>query len=197
VSTTTCTNHSSDERTERGAVVRHPPLDAAYSYEIVRATSWVDRFYSANCPANKADIRRSRVTADAKLEILELFARYSQYVSDRRYDEWASLFADDGQMIGVDGIRGTGPKEMDRYIRAAHQGWTVKQVTVNPLIMISDDGQSATSTSDWVVYRKIDGEFVTYAMGRYQDEVRKTLDGWRIYRRYAVPLGEALPEGVA
>jgi ketosteroid isomerase-like protein len=129
-----------------------------------------------------------------QLEILELFARYSQYVSDRRYDDWAALYTDDGQMVGVEGVRGTGPAEMNRYIREAHSGWTVKQVTVNPIIEVADDGQTALSTSDWVVYRRIDGDIVTHAVGRYRDELHKTARGWQFYRRYAIPLGETLSD---
>lgn len=131
------------------------------------------------------------MSVEAKLEILELFARYSQYVSDRRYDEWASLYADDGQMIGHEGVRGTGPQEMKDYIVAAHAGWTVKQVTVNPIIDVN--GDTATSTSDYVVYRKIGDEFVTAAIGRYRDDLRRTPSGWRFYRRVAVPLGATIP----
>ena len=121
----------------------------------------------------------------AKLQILELFARYSQYVADHRYEDWASLFGDDGQMIGTDGVRGTGAAEMKRFIEAMHDGWILKQISSNHLIEIV--GDRANSTSDYVVFRMVDGAWTIYAIGRYIDELRKGSSGWRIYRRQAIP----------
>jgi 3-phenylpropionate/cinnamic acid dioxygenase small subunit len=135
------------------------------------------------------------VPTNPRTEILETMARYSQYVSDRRYSEWARLFADDGQFTGPDGVRGTGPAEMETYIRQAHAGWIVKQITVNVIITV--DGNSAAAQSDFIVYRKMGDEFVVYAIGRYDDELRFIDGEWRFVRRHVIPLGYGLDEGTA
>jgi hypothetical protein len=132
------------------------------------------------------------MATDPRNEILETMARYSQYVGDRRYPEWARLFADDGQFTGPDGIRATGPTEMEAFIRKAHAGWIVKQITVNPIVSV--DGNSATAQSDFVVYRKIGAEFVTYAIGRYDDQLQYAEGEWRFTRRHFTPLGYGLTD---
>jgi 3-phenylpropionate/cinnamic acid dioxygenase small subunit len=121
----------------------------------------------------------------ARLEIMDLFARYSQYVADHRHDDWASLFGDDGQMIGTDGVRGTGAAEMKRFIETMHDGWVVKQISSNHLVEV--DGDEAKSTSDYVVFRMVDGAWAISSVGRYVDELRKDSSGWRFYRRHAIP----------
>jgi 3-phenylpropionate/cinnamic acid dioxygenase small subunit len=121
----------------------------------------------------------------ARLEILDLFARYSQYVADHRYADWAALYGDDGQMIGTDGVRGTGAAQMERFIRSMHDGWILKQISANHLIEVHDD--VAHCTSDYVVMRLIDGAWTIYSVGRYVDELRKGDAGWRFYRHHAMP----------
>ena len=79
--------------------------------------------------------------------IRDLYARYT-YNGDRaRLDELAACFAEDGT-LEFPGGKGTGPEGVAAALREGIEGDPARTFTrhhvTNPLIEISDDGQSAS-----------------------------------------------------
>ncbi|MET0930640.1 MAG: nuclear transport factor 2 family protein [Aeromicrobium sp.] len=123
-----------------------------------------------------------------RVAITELIARYSHLVSDRLYDEFGQLYTNDGGLADAGGARATGPEAMAEYVRQAQKDWgPFKQITVNQIISV--DGDDATGTSDYVIFRLEDGVLAPRAAGRYDDVYRRTPDGWRFVTRDITPLG--------
>ncbi|NIL85911.1 hypothetical protein RhoFasSB10_03825 [Rhodococcus fascians] len=134
-------------------------------------------------------------TLVAVQEIQRVMARYSQFVSARRYSEWAGVFATDGQFTGPEGLRAEGTEGLEKYIRASHAGWVMKQITTNSLIDVDLDEGTATASSDWFVFRVDGGQNRVAAVGRYEDEFVFTAGYWRIQRRHAVTLKDGFVGG--
>jgi len=124
----------------------------------------------------------------AAQDIQRVMARYSHFVSDRRYDEWAALYAEDGQFIGPGGLRVEGRKNLEQYIRAAHAGWRMKHVTANIIVDSDPDAGTATATSDWVVMRVDGGANRIASVGRYNDSFVNVAGQWQFSSRHALPL---------
>ena len=123
-----------------------------------------------------------------RFAIMDLMARYSHLVSDRRYEAFGLLYTEDGGLVDADGARGRGPASMATYVRASQEGWgPFKQVTVNQVIEI--DGDDATGRSDYFIVRRDDGEIRVHVAGRYDDVYRRTPEGWRFVTRSITPLG--------
>ncbi len=117
----------------------------------------------------------------AQAEIRDLYTRYT-YNGDRgRLTELAACFADDGT-IEYPGGKGTGPAGVAAALSNAEAGpartFTRHHVT-NPLIDLSEDGQSATGRAYFAVYCNNGVDHV----GTYNDQIRLTPDGWRFAYR--------------
>lgn len=123
-----------------------------------------------------------------RVAITELLARYSHLVSDRRYEEFGMLYTDDGGLIDARGARALGPAAMADYVRQSQKDWgPFKQITVNQIIVVN--GDDATGTSDYFIFRLEHGVLAPRSAGRYDDVYRRTPDGWRFVTRSITPLG--------
>ncbi|MBY6537815.1 nuclear transport factor 2 family protein [Rhodococcus sp. BP-349] len=146
-------------------------------------------------PEDAHSLPSQLLTLVAVQEIQRVMARYSQFVSARRYGEWAGLFAADGQFTGPEGVRAEGTEGLEKYIRASHAGWVMKQITTNSLIDVDLGKGTATASSDWFVFRVDGGQNRVAAVGRYEDEYVLTAGRWRIQRRHAVTLKDGVVGG--
>ncbi len=120
------------------------------------------------------------------LEIANLKARYCAAVDMAPADQaqaraaLASVFTDD--FIGDYGF-GTmdGPKAIIDFMCsavAANSEWMIHMLH-SPSINVTGD----TATGDWTVMahmKRREGGAVDLVLGRYTDEFRRTVDGWRI-----------------
>lgn len=119
-------------------------------------------------------------------QIRKLIARYAQAIDDARYDDLASLFAEDAEWVTPEGsVRGPqGVRDfMSAYRRrGAASDTKTKHLATNSVIDI--DGDTATALSDFIVVRSgpADGGTVVRA-GRYEDAFTKQDGEWRFAKR--------------
>ena len=111
-------------------------------------------------------------------EIRDLYTRYT-YNGDRgRLADLAACFADDGT-LEFPGGKGTGPAGVAEALAGGIAGDPARTFTrhhvTNPLIDLSDDGQSASGRAYFSVYCNNGLDHV----GTYNDQLRRTPQCWR------------------
>jgi ketosteroid isomerase-like protein len=128
------------------------------------------------------------VSTQDRFAIMDLMARYSHAVSDRRYEDFGALYTEDGGLVDDRGFRAVGPAAMAQYVREAQRSWgAFLQINVN--ISLDVDGDTATGSSDYVILRMDEGQLRLFTGGRYEDEFRRTPDGWKFAARRITPIG--------
>jgi 3-phenylpropionate/cinnamic acid dioxygenase small subunit len=140
-----------------------------------------------------------------RLEIQDLFARYSFAIDDRDYDALDAVFLPDatidysetgGAKGSVAEIKKWLPVAMERFPKFQHM------VATTQLELDGDRASSRTILFNPMVYRKPDGEDQIFFIGLwYRDELVRTPAGWRIASRYEemgyaynAPVMEPIPE---
>ena len=123
-----------------------------------------------------------------RLEIQDLFARYSFAIDDREYDVLDSVFTPDAVIdySETGGAKGTVaqikawlPVAMKKFPKFQHMVATTK------LTLDGDSAKSRTILFNPMVHRGSDGEDQIFFIGLwYRDELVRTPDGWRIASRY-------------
>lgn len=143
-----------------------------------------------------------------RLEIQDLFARYSFAIDDRDFDVLDTVFTPDATIdySETGGAKGTVgeikawlPIAMERFPMFQHMVATTK------LTLEGDKATSRTILFNPMTYRKPDGEDQVFFIGLwYRDELVRTPDGWRISSRYEemayaynAPEMEPIPEVAA
>jgi hypothetical protein len=114
----------------------------------------------------------------AHAAIRDLYTRYT-YNGDRgRLADLAACFAADGT-LEFPGCKGTGPAGVADALANGVVGNPARTFTrhhvTNPLIDLSDDGQSATGRAYFTVYCNNGPDHV----GTYNDQLKLTPEGWR------------------
>ena len=107
------------------------------------------------------------------LEIHALCARYMSYTSRFVEDRWLDVFTPDAEYKAF----GT-PYTLERFpalLEAAPRGQFIGNMPVVDL-----DGDRATGTQHFLF---VDQQTHDMRLGWYNDEYRRTGDGWRIHRR--------------
>jgi ketosteroid isomerase-like protein len=134
------------------------------------------------------------VSAEDRLAILETIARYSQAFDGKDARAYAALFTDDGVFEIV--MRGAG-EPLQRYagsaaifewVGEAFRGRLAEvQTRHNQSATVFDELSSSTARTRTMLIetRQRSGERhpSPYTTGVYQDEWRRTEQGWRIARR--------------
>jgi uncharacterized protein (TIGR02246 family) len=121
------------------------------------------------------------------LAIRELTARYNRAFDDVDAEAWADTFTPDGVME-YGGPPISGRDDLVAMSRATGYGYV--HVTTDPVIVV--DGDRATQSCTLVVATrsKERGPVGVAMTGRYEDELVRTPDGWRLARRRAILDGE-------
>jgi uncharacterized protein (TIGR02246 family) len=120
------------------------------------------------------------MSLEAERAIERLKGEYCFAIDDGRYEEWASLFTEDGRFVqgsddafeGYDELYEFGSELFDPLFE------TVTHVVTNPVIEV--DGDEATG--QWYlmfIYETSDGD-VGWNQARYEDEYRRVDGEWRI-----------------
>jgi hypothetical protein len=115
----------------------------------------------------------SHRTADL-VEIEALCARYMSYTSRFVEDQWLDVFTPDGEYNAFGTVY-----TLERFpalLAAAPRGQFIGNMPV-----VDFDGDRAASGKQHFVF--IDQSNHAMRLGWYNDEYRKTGDGWRIHRR--------------
>lgn len=122
----------------------------------------------------------SRMTATDVRAIQRLKHEYCFTIDGGRYEEWASLFTDDGRFVRDNGDSYEGHEELyafaseefdEAFVQSAH-------VVTNPLVEV--DGEEATG--EWYLllcYQTREGE-TGWTQAKYDDEYRKVDGEWRV-----------------
>jgi len=121
---------------------------------------------------------------DAVDQIRRLLAEYCVFLDGRRYAEFGQLFAPDGVWI-LGGRENHGPAEVKAFMdqllldhphrRSCH---------MNTNVAIDVDGDSATSSSDYVMFtREGAGAWSVLTTGNYVDRLARRDGVWRFVER--------------
>ncbi len=113
-------------------------------------------------------------TTDDLESIRQLLARYCIAADQCRFEDWVSLFGEDGVMYAFrrDWV---GRDMLTSFITNAPEG-----IHLNTSLQIELDGDRARVLSNFAFYN-LDMELGS--MGVYDDVVVRTEDGWRFARR--------------
>jgi ketosteroid isomerase-like protein len=120
--------------------------------------------------------------------ILELLARYNSAFDEADHEGWAACFAEDGVLESPFSGDTTGRAEfmaMSTAMAGTDQVGNV--VTTDHLVSISGDTASETCTA--VIF----GGPNVQTVGRYDDELVRTAEGWKFQRRRFSTLGVQPP----
>ncbi len=127
-----------------------------------------------------------RLTADDKLEIMELAARYNFTIDRHQPEAWADVFTDDGELWSDGKLRGAGRAALEDYMRAsAKRGLNTRHFTSNAVI--DGDGDQATLRMYVMAWNITDGSMVPYVMGAYDDVLVKVNGQWKFKLRRVTP----------
>jgi benzoate/toluate 1,2-dioxygenase subunit beta len=167
------------------------------------ATEWAEAIDGAPPTRKGRPVQpHVKVSPEIKLEIEEFLYRQAEILDDKRWDEWLSLFTEDGiywvpvtdDQTVAEGVPNIFLEDVDlmrvRVKRVSHpRAWSQKPPhrtshLVSSVIVESLDAK----TGDVVVRSKFTmSEFrrdVTRAFaGRYRHELKKTKDGYRIHQQ--------------
>jgi len=113
--------------------------------------------------------------------IRRTLSEYSQRCDDGRYDEWSQLFTEDARFV-VSGTEARGrPAIRDLMTRMLPPGQGGKHITSNTLVDI--DGDTATSTTDYLFVRPTGAGPTIVAAGRYHDQLARDGVDWKFRLR--------------
>lgn len=123
-----------------------------------------------------------------RLEIQDLFARYSFAIDERDWDALDAIFTPDaridysetgGAVGGFAEIKAWLPKALERFPMFQHMVATTK------LDIAGDTARSRTILFNPMTYRGENGEDQVFFIGLwYRDKLVRTSAGWRISERY-------------
>jgi uncharacterized protein (TIGR02246 family) len=132
------------------------------------------------------------------MAIQQLFIDYGRHLDAGDLDAYASLFAEDGEvLLGPLGrAKGrTAIRELMMRALGGRQGGSYHIIS-SPQVVL--DGDRATATVMWtVIARTAQGDPALTMVGHHVDVLRREPEGWRFVRRKGhVDLPAAMPERV-
>jgi len=135
------------------------------------------------------------LSADDRLEIHELYARYCHYFDGGEADHYAGLFTADGTFVrrgnadaGVEPMEVRGSVNLAAFVRQRHKEMhgLIRHLVSN--IALEATASGANGTAYVVVLMLGAGEPPKVTrIGRYRDELTKGGDGWRFRARVFTP----------
>ncbi len=128
----------------------------------------------------------SALTADDRLAIIDLLARYCRCIDQKRWDELPTLFTDDcavdfGKVMGTHEGK-DGVANMARMIGST--GLMMRHYSTN--VVIEGDGERVQVESYVLAYTGTAPGSLMATTGRYEDEMVKQGGRWLLRRRRGV-----------
>ena len=125
------------------------------------------------------------LTVEDRLEIHELYSRYSHAFDSGDVDAWVALFIPEGR-FGVPAGPITGTDGLRRFAtERAEQAPGMRHLITN--VTLDATGGGANGRAYFLCFRLAgDGRLRLLNIGRYEDELVKTDDGWRFAARDVV-----------
>lgn len=140
-------------------------------------------------PAN-ADQGGGKISAaelSDREEIRNLLVEYGRSLDERRLEDYANLFADEGAWEGGFGVaegRAAILAMMQKSLGTAPPDPARPNFHVMTNISVDTDGDTGTAWSRWTFYMKgADGQAVVGSAGRYEDTLVRRDGEWKILRR--------------
>ncbi len=131
-------------------------------------------------PSSSARLRR----LEDLQEIQQLFVDYGAFLDAGDLDGYASLFADDGELLLGPVGRATGPAAIRELMGRATASSVGNSFHVISSPQVQLDGDRATSVVMWTVVAKdAEGAPTVTMIGRHKDVLTRTPSGWRFRRR--------------
>src|SRR5262245_57009229 len=116
--------------------------------------------------------------------IHQLFVDYGRYLDAGDIDAYASLFADDGEILLGPLGRAKGRAAIRELMSKALAGRKGSSYHIVSSPQVALDGDHATATVMWsVVARTAEGSAALTMVGHHADELRREPQGWRFVRR--------------
>lgn len=113
-------------------------------------------------------------------QIRQTFAKFCQALDERRFEDWAATFSEDGSFGDKKGRAAVLAMILEGEL-AKDPGLSRKHVITNAVIEV--DGDTAVSQSDLLLYdRHGDGPW-TLTVGRYEDRLVRQGDHWLFAHR--------------
>jgi len=152
-----------------------------------------------NPPEATADELGRRVQRlEDLMAIHQLFVDYGRYLDAGDVGAYASLFAEDGEVLLGPLGRAKGRAAIEKLMgNALRQQGSSYHIISSP--QVSLDGDHATASVMWsVIARTAEGGPALTMVGRHVDVLRREPDGWRFVRRKGyVDLPSMLPQSRA
>lgn len=130
------------------------------------------------------------LTAEDRLEIQELIARYNRAVDGGDAQGWVETFTADGVfaslLVGVHSGRDELRAFADDFVAGSYDAWSGGQHWIGSII-IEGSRSKAEVFSYHIMYVPIEHEVRGVLMAAHQDEVVRTPQGWRFSLRKLVP----------
>ena len=118
------------------------------------------------------------------LEIQQLFIDYGHHLDAGDFEAYASLFANEGEVLLGPLGRAKGRDQIRSLMETALDGAVGTSFHVISSPMIALRGDTATSDVMWtVVHRKEDGHPSLSMIGRHRDELVREGGRWRFLKR--------------
>lgn len=134
-------------------------------------------------PADDALAERVQRLEDL-MAIHQLFVDYGRYLDAGDLEGYASLFAEDGEVLLGPLGRAKGRAAIKELMSKALAGQKGSSYHIISSPQVALDGDNATSTVMWsVIARTADGRAALTMVGRHVDVLRRERDGWRFARR--------------
>jgi uncharacterized protein (TIGR02246 family) len=129
------------------------------------------------------------------LEIQRIANDYGRLLDERDFATFATLFAEDGEILLGPMARASGPAEIRRAMEAAVPGPPGASLHLIGTPIVALAGDAATSEVMWTVVRRgEDGNPVVSMIGRHRDDLVREDGRWKIRRRRGfVDIPTALP----
>lgn len=118
------------------------------------------------------------------MAIHQLFIDYGRYLDAGNIDAYASLYAEDGEVLLGPLGRAKGRAAIKELMTKALDGkrGSSYHIISSPQVVL--DGDHATATVMWtVVARTPEGGAKLTMVGHHEDTLRRDADGWRFVRR--------------
>jgi uncharacterized protein (TIGR02246 family) len=118
------------------------------------------------------------------MAIHQLFVDYGRHLDAGDIDAYASLFAEDGEVLLGPLGRAKGRAAIRELMTRVLAGRVGSSYHIISSPQVALDGDRATATVMWtVIARTADGGVALTMIGHHVDEVRRERDGWRFVRR--------------
>ena len=112
--------------------------------------------------------------------IQRLKHEYCYAIDDGRYEDWASLFTEDGRFVRANGDTFVGRDELREFAEGGfHRAFECPaHIVTNPVIDV--DGDEATGRWYLLCLHRTDADEPGWVQARYDDEYRRVGDEWKI-----------------